>query len=85
MVIESLRVAEKADHADWYRGHLTGIDDAFIERLVTGTVKHRVRRVHEMEAAAAMLRELGEVALTAEATRQIIESVELRGIPFLES
>jgi hypothetical protein len=46
---------------------LTGIDDAFIELLVTGTVEHRVRRVHEMEAPDAMLRELWEVPLTTEA------------------
>jgi 3-hydroxyisobutyrate dehydrogenase-like beta-hydroxyacid dehydrogenase len=57
LVIESLRAAEKAGQPDWYRGHLaevlTGIDDAFIERLVTGTVKHQVRRAQEMEPAAA--------------------------------
>jgi hypothetical protein len=63
---------------------LTGIDDAFISRLVTGTVQHRVRRVHEMEAVVSMLEELGEPPLTADATRQVIESVELRGVPSLE-
>jgi 3-hydroxyisobutyrate dehydrogenase-like beta-hydroxyacid dehydrogenase len=40
LVIESLSAAEKADQADWYRGHLA--------EVLTGTVKHRVRRVHEM-------------------------------------
>jgi hypothetical protein len=59
LAIESLRAAEKAGQADWCRDHLTGIDDALIERLVTGAVKHQVRRAQEMEAPAAMLRELG--------------------------
>jgi hypothetical protein len=48
----------KASQADWCWGHLTevltGIDHALIERLVTGTVKHR-SGAHEMDAAAAML------------------------------
>jgi 3-hydroxyisobutyrate dehydrogenase-like beta-hydroxyacid dehydrogenase len=88
LIIESLRAAEKTGQAEWFRGHLsevlTGIDDAFISRLVTGTVQHRVRRVHEMEAVVSMLEELGEPPLTADATRQVIESVELRGVPSLE-
>jgi hypothetical protein len=85
LIIESLRAADKAGQGDWFRGHLsevlTGIDDTFVARLVTGTPIHRVRRVHEMEAAASLLRELGEPPLTADATRQVIESVGERGIP----
>jgi 3-hydroxyisobutyrate dehydrogenase-like beta-hydroxyacid dehydrogenase len=89
LIIESLRAAEKTGQAEWFRGHLsevlTGIDDAFISRLVTGTVQHRVRRVHEMEAVVSMLEQLGEPPLTADATGQVIESVELRGVPSLDS
>jgi 3-hydroxyisobutyrate dehydrogenase-like beta-hydroxyacid dehydrogenase len=85
LLIESLRAAEKTGQDEWFREHLsevlTGIDDEFINRLVTGTVKHRVRRVHEMEAVVSMLRDLGEPPLTADATRQVIESVEQRGVP----
>jgi 3-hydroxyisobutyrate dehydrogenase-like beta-hydroxyacid dehydrogenase len=87
LLIESLRAAEKTGQDEWFRGHLsevlTGIDDAFIGRLVNGTVKHRVRRVHEMEAVVSMLRDLGEPPLTADATRQVIESVGMRGVPSL--
>ena len=85
LIIESLRAADKAGQADWFRGHLqevlTGIDDTFVARLVTGTLTHRVRRVHEMEAVVSLLRELGEPPLTADATRQVIDSVAHRGIP----
>jgi 3-hydroxyisobutyrate dehydrogenase-like beta-hydroxyacid dehydrogenase len=85
LLIESLRAAEKTGQDEWFRDHLsqvlTGLDDEFITRLVTGNVKHRVRRVHEMEAVVSMLRDLGEPPLTADATRQVIESVELRGVP----
>ncbi|HEX6313082.1 MAG TPA: DUF1932 domain-containing protein, partial [Acidimicrobiia bacterium] len=34
-------------------------DEAFLRRLVDGTAPHATRRLHEMEAAETMLRELG--------------------------
>jgi 3-hydroxyisobutyrate dehydrogenase-like beta-hydroxyacid dehydrogenase len=85
LVIESMRAAETAGMADWFREHLfdqlCGIDREFVVRLVAGNVRHSQRRVHEMEAAAALLSQLGEPPLTAEATRQVLESVPARGVP----
>ena len=87
LVIESLRAAEQAGMADWFRGYLidvlTGIDKEFVTRLVNGTRQHSERRIHEMEAAAELLRQLGESPLTADATRQVLASVPERGIPDL--
>jgi 3-hydroxyisobutyrate dehydrogenase-like beta-hydroxyacid dehydrogenase len=85
LVIESMRAAETAGMADWFREHLfeqlCGIDREFVVRLVAGNVRHSQRRVHEMEAAAALLSQLGEPPLTAEATRQVLASVPDRGVP----
>jgi len=85
LVIESMRAAETAGMADWFREHLfeqlCGIDREFVVRLVAGNVQHSERRVHEMEAAAALLAQLGEPPLTAEATRQVLASVPDRGVP----
>jgi 3-hydroxyisobutyrate dehydrogenase-like beta-hydroxyacid dehydrogenase len=87
LAIESLRAAERAEMADWFRGYLvdvlTGMDKEFITRLVDGTRQHSERRIHEMEAAATLLRQLGEAPLTVEATREVLASVPERGIPGL--
>jgi len=85
LVIESMRAAETAGVADWYREHvfenLCGIDREFVIRLVHGNLQHHRRRVHEMEAASMLLRHFGEPPLTSEATRQVLESVAGRGVP----
>jgi 3-hydroxyisobutyrate dehydrogenase-like beta-hydroxyacid dehydrogenase len=70
VVMESLRAAEAAGLADetWDNvvAQLTAADEALIRRLVAGTERHAARRVHEMEAAAELLRELGvEPTMTA--------------------
>jgi 3-hydroxyisobutyrate dehydrogenase-like beta-hydroxyacid dehydrogenase len=85
LIIESMRAAETAGVADWYREHLfdqlCGIDREFVIRLVRGNLQHGPRRVHEMAAASTLLRQYGEPPLTAEATRQVLESVADRGVP----
>jgi 3-hydroxyisobutyrate dehydrogenase-like beta-hydroxyacid dehydrogenase len=85
LVIESMRAAETAGMADWFREHvfeqLGGLDREFVIRLVAGNVTHSERRVHEMVAASALLGQLGEPPLTSEATRQVLESVPSRGVP----
>ena len=87
LAIESLRAAQQAGMSDWFRGYLidvlTGMDEEFVTRLVNGTRQHSERRIHEMEAAAALLRQLGEPPLTVDATRQVLASVPERGIPDL--
>jgi 3-hydroxyisobutyrate dehydrogenase-like beta-hydroxyacid dehydrogenase len=88
LVIESMRAAETAGEADWFRAHafefLNGLDEEYVVRLVQGNVQHSVRRVHEMAAASELLRQLGETPLTSEATRQVLESVPERGVPVME-
>lgn len=87
LAIESLRAADQAGMADWFRGYLvdvlSGMDKEFVTRLVDGTRQHSERRIHEMEAAATLLRQLGEPALTADATRAVLASVPERGVPDL--
>lgn len=88
LVIESMRAAETAGEAGWFRAHvfdvLSQLDRDYVIRLVEGNVKHSVRRVHEMEAASELLRQLGEAPLTSEATRQVLESVPERGVPAMQ-
>jgi 3-hydroxyisobutyrate dehydrogenase-like beta-hydroxyacid dehydrogenase len=61
--IEALTAAEAAGCEDWLRAELSGAlasaDGALLERFETGSRKHAARRVHEVEAASALLRELG--------------------------
>jgi 3-hydroxyisobutyrate dehydrogenase-like beta-hydroxyacid dehydrogenase len=63
LVIESMRAAEAAGLAgetwDNIVGQLSAADEALIRRLVAGTGCHAERRVHEMEATAELLMELG--------------------------
>jgi hypothetical protein len=44
-----------------------------VDRIVTGTTRHAVRRGAEMGAAAAMLTELGVLPIMADASRQLHE------------
>ncbi len=89
LTIESMRAAEAAGQAGWFSGYLSqvlcGIDQEFLTRLVAGNLKHSERRIHEMEAASALLRQLGELPLTTEATRQVLASVPTRGVPNMAS
>src|ERR1700761_1354463 len=88
LVIESMRAAETAGEAGWFRDHvfavLNQLDREYVIRLVEGNVKHSGRRVHEMEAASELLRQLGEPPLTSEATRQVLASVPKRGVPAMQ-
>ena len=62
-VLESLTAGRAAGCEEWVRAQIVGElgagGEALVERLVTGTYQHARRRLHEMEAAAAYLRELG--------------------------
>jgi 3-hydroxyisobutyrate dehydrogenase-like beta-hydroxyacid dehydrogenase len=60
---ESLSAAEAAGCEEWLRREiertLAGADASLVERLVSGSRRHAVRRTEEMEAASELLRELG--------------------------
>ncbi|HEX6457726.1 MAG TPA: DUF1932 domain-containing protein [Thermoleophilaceae bacterium] len=61
--IEALSAAGAAGCEDWLREEiasvLEGADAALLERLESGSRKHAARRVHEVQDASALLRELG--------------------------
>jgi len=76
-IVEALEAATAAGVEPWMREHiaaeLTSADAAAVERIVGGTVKHAKRRAAEMEAAAAMLSELGVPPLMARASAALHE------------
>jgi 3-hydroxyisobutyrate dehydrogenase-like beta-hydroxyacid dehydrogenase len=61
--IESLAAARAEGCETWLHDELAevfqGADGALLERLLTGSRQHARRRVHEMDAAAEMLADLG--------------------------
>jgi len=72
-IIEALAAARVAGCEDWLRdeiiGELEGADTGLVERLETGSVRHAARRIHEVDDAAALLRELGIEPRVTEAAR----------------
>jgi 3-hydroxyisobutyrate dehydrogenase-like beta-hydroxyacid dehydrogenase len=71
---ESLAAAEAAGCEEWLRGEIErtfeGADASLVERLVSGSRRHAVRRTEEMEAAAGLLRELGVEPRIAQASAE---------------
>src|SRR5262249_20845737 len=87
-VLESLEAAEAAGCEDWLREDIAGIfasaadGDGFVERLVTGSRPHAVRRTEEMLAAAALVEELGvEPDVSRAAARVLARLAELAAAP----
>jgi 3-hydroxyisobutyrate dehydrogenase-like beta-hydroxyacid dehydrogenase len=72
-VVEALQAARAAGCEDWLRGvivdELTNANASTVDRLVSGSYRHAVRRTAEMAAAAQMLGELGVPADVASAAR----------------
>jgi 3-hydroxyisobutyrate dehydrogenase-like beta-hydroxyacid dehydrogenase len=79
LVVESMQAAEAAGLAgetwDNIVDQLSAADEGLIRRLVTGTGRHAARRVHEMEAAAELLGELGVEPIMTNATAARLRSV----------
>jgi 3-hydroxyisobutyrate dehydrogenase-like beta-hydroxyacid dehydrogenase len=76
---EALAAAEQLGVRAWLEEDiertLTDADGAFFRRVVEGSVRHAPRRVDEMEAAVAMLEELGVEPRVASATRAWLEAL----------
>jgi 3-hydroxyisobutyrate dehydrogenase-like beta-hydroxyacid dehydrogenase len=76
-IVEALEAARAAGLEDWLRPHiaedLAKADASTVERIVTGTRQHAVRRGHEMAAAAEMLTDLGVRPIMADASRALHE------------
>jgi 3-hydroxyisobutyrate dehydrogenase-like beta-hydroxyacid dehydrogenase len=87
LLIEAMRAADATGLTEevWTTivEQLTAADEALLRRLVAGTEIHAVRRLHEMEATAVLLAELGiEPTMTA-ATVASLRRVPGEGIPHL--
>ena len=79
LVVESMQAAEAAGLAaetwDNIVGQLREADEGLVRRLVSGTGRHAARRVHEMEAAAELLADLGVDPIMTNATAARLRSV----------
>lgn len=75
-VVEALEAGRAAGCEDWLRDNiteeLTRAGESTVERLVTGTHRHAVRRADEMAAATDMLTELGVEPTMTSATRDFL-------------
>jgi 3-hydroxyisobutyrate dehydrogenase-like beta-hydroxyacid dehydrogenase len=80
LLIEAMRAGRNAGVGDWLWQNmvhqLAVADGPLLARLVSGTKVHALRRLHEMEAAEALLNDLGVDPVM---TRSTVES--LRRIP----
>jgi len=76
-IVEALEAARAAGYEDWLRDHiaeeLTKADATTVQRIVTGTRQHAVRRGAEMAAAAEMLADFGVQPIMADASRALHE------------
>jgi 3-hydroxyisobutyrate dehydrogenase-like beta-hydroxyacid dehydrogenase len=78
LVIEAMRAADAAGLADetWATvvAQIGAADEGLLRRLVGGTATHAARRVHEMEATAELL---GELGIEPVMTRATVEQLRL--------
>lgn len=85
VVIETLWAAQAAGLSDWVWEHVAAEVDAadrsLLVRLIEGSGPHAVRRRHEMEAAATLLRELGVDPVVTTATVDRLRRVADQGVP----
>ena len=85
LVIEALEAAQVAGCDAWLWDNLVAelvkADGPFLERLVAGTGQHAPRRLHEMEASAELLTELGIDPVMTAATVETLRRVPARGVP----
>jgi 3-hydroxyisobutyrate dehydrogenase-like beta-hydroxyacid dehydrogenase len=80
LVIESIDAARAAGLADetWENlvEQFTDADEGLLRRLVEGTGPHALRRLHEMEATAELLAELGVDPLMTRGTVESLRRIE---------
>ena len=87
LLIESMHAADAAGFAaeTWQNlvDQFTAADGKFLRRMVEGTAPHAVRRLHEMEAAAELLTDLGVDPVMTRATVESLRRVPTDGLPKL--
>ncbi|MDX1523966.1 MAG: DUF1932 domain-containing protein [Anaerolineae bacterium] len=78
VVIECLAAAERLDLTDYARQQLLTLlpDEAMIDRMVSGSRAHAVRRTNEMEVVEALLDEIGVQPFTTTAAIQWLRSLQ---------
>ena len=86
-IIEAMRGAEKAGCGGWLWDNLadeiTRADAKLLSRLVRGTELHAKRRLHEMEASAALLEDLGIDPVMTRATVENLRRIPDEGLPHI--
>ncbi|WP_314173129.1 NAD(P)-dependent oxidoreductase [Streptomyces winkii] len=78
-VVEALAAGRAAGCEEWLRENIAAelerADAATLDRLVSGTHRHAVRRTSEMAAAAEMLTELGVEPAVSAASRDLLARI----------
>jgi len=82
-VVEALEAGRAAGCEEWVHAQiaaqLSGDADAKIERYVSGSRKHAVRRAHEMESVVEHLGELGVAAEMSAASGRVLRRLAAEG------
>lgn len=85
LMIESLRAAEQAGCAEWLwndlAAEISAADEALLSRLIAGTGTHAKRRLHEMQASAELLQDLGQDPVMTRAIVETLKLVPSMGLP----
>jgi hypothetical protein len=75
--VESHAAAVAAGHGEWLDEQIAGvIGRPLLERLLEGSALHAARRVEEMEAAKALLLELGVEPRIADASARLLADLD---------
>jgi 3-hydroxyisobutyrate dehydrogenase-like beta-hydroxyacid dehydrogenase len=87
LLIEAMHAADAAGFSaeTWQNlvDQFTTADGKFLRRMVEGTAPHAVRRLHEMEAAADLLTDLGIDPVMTRSTVESLRRVPTEGLPKL--
>ena len=89
VIIEAMTGAEQVGLSEWLWHNIvsevTQADEQLLRRLVEGTELHAERRGHEMEASAALLRELDVEPLMTDSTVENLRKIMAEGLPAIPS
>lgn len=82
VVIEGLEAGKRLDLEEYVREQIASIlgNVAMIDRFAHGSRKHAVRRMHEMEAVAELLAEIGVASHTTDAAIASLKMLREEGI-----
>ena len=87
VMIEAVRAGAEVDDLEWLWStittEVTGADERWVRRLITGSKVHAARRTDEMQAAADMLTDLGLPAVMTQATVQSLTELVDGELPTL--